>query len=417
MFNTKIVPFFLLLGFSLWYSLCFSQQTRDLDYYLKQTVSNSPLLKDYNNRVIRQQLDSLLILTGKKIQVSATGNLLIAPVYSGYGYDQAITNGGLYSALLCERLTVFQKNYLEAQLQINGTAINSIQNSAKISQRDVEKAVTDQYLAAYRDLYQLLFQKKLTGLLNDELVLLQPLVKSGIYQQADYTALHLQVQSQNIQTLMLLSAYKSDVITLNILSGIFDTSSVLLSPPALQWKETYNPIADAHLLQFYLDSLSVEKNKNLLHYNYVPKVQLFADQGLNAVQLVGIYRKFGYSLGLNLSWNLYDGGQRKLTLQQYALQQSTNADYRTQYTLQHTLQISDLYQQNKALDSVVYQYENELKSEEILLDMRKNQLENGQLSVIDYITTVKDYMGIESSYNEVKLRQQQIVNEHNYLIW
>jgi hypothetical protein len=41
-------------------------QSRDLDFYLKQALQNSPLLNDYRNQVKSAFADSLLIRAAKK---------------------------------------------------------------------------------------------------------------------------------------------------------------------------------------------------------------------------------------------------------------------------------------------------------------------------------------------------------------
>jgi hypothetical protein len=55
-------------------------QSRDLDFYLAAGIQNSPLLKDYSGELQRAELDSLLILAGRKIVITAAGQVLIAPV-------------------------------------------------------------------------------------------------------------------------------------------------------------------------------------------------------------------------------------------------------------------------------------------------------------------------------------------------
>src|SRR5256885_6752758 len=75
-------------------------QTYTLDYYLRNALDNSPLLRDYQNQVASNQIDSLLIKATYKPQVTGTSNNSYAPLIKGFGYDQAITNGGGVNALV-----------------------------------------------------------------------------------------------------------------------------------------------------------------------------------------------------------------------------------------------------------------------------------------------------------------------------
>src|SRR3954471_19437014 len=75
-------------------------QNYSLDFYIGQGISNSPLLRDYQNQVLSNQVDSARIRATYKPQVGVTSNNSYSPVINGFGYDYAITNGGNVSALV-----------------------------------------------------------------------------------------------------------------------------------------------------------------------------------------------------------------------------------------------------------------------------------------------------------------------------
>src|SRR6185295_19222235 len=115
-----------------------------------------------------------------------------------------------------------------------------------------------------------------------------------------------------------------------------------------------------NLRLFSLDSLSLEASKNLLRYNYVPKVNLFGDAGYQAIPADPSIKKFGFSAGLSLDWTLYDGGQRNLRLQQLTIQQQTGKFYRNFYRMQYSLQLADLDKKFKSSNSIITQWQDEL---------------------------------------------------------
>src|SRR4051812_16325572 len=66
-------------------------QQNTLDFYLQQAYQNSPLLKDYNNQVRGNHIDSAIVRAGYVVQVNGNSINNYAPVIHGYGYEGAIT--------------------------------------------------------------------------------------------------------------------------------------------------------------------------------------------------------------------------------------------------------------------------------------------------------------------------------------
>ena len=60
-----------------------------LDFFLSEAQNNSPLLKDYKNQVLLNQLDSLRLLASFKPQITATTNNNYYPALGSFGYDRS----------------------------------------------------------------------------------------------------------------------------------------------------------------------------------------------------------------------------------------------------------------------------------------------------------------------------------------
>jgi len=405
----------LLCLFLMSYNFSFSQ-SRDLDFYLTSGVQNSPLMKDYVSQLQRNKIDSLLILAGRKIVVTATGQIMIAPIIKGYGYDEAITNKGQYTAIVGAKKSLLQKNYYTAQTAQIRLRYDSLIIKQLVSQRELQKAIADQYLNGFDTLLQIKFAEQTIASLENQLSLLEPLVKNGIFLQTDYLTLKLQIQTERINLELLREGYRSTLYTLNALSGVFDTSVYEIPPPNLVWKiSTYS--VNPNLRLFSLDSLSIEASKNLLRYNYVPKVNLFGDAGYQAIPDNPSLQKFGFSAGISLDLTIYDGGQRNLKLQQLNIQQQTGTFYKNFYQTQYSLQLADLEKKFQSSNSIITQWQNELVDMNKLMLMRRQQLVSGQISIIDYLTALRDYRDLQKKLNDAIIQQQHIINEHNYLVW
>jgi len=79
-------------------------QEKSLEYFIDAALKNSPLLKDYNNQIQSNLIDSSRIIARYKPQVNAVSNNLYAPVINGWGYDEIITNLRNFSELITVEL-------------------------------------------------------------------------------------------------------------------------------------------------------------------------------------------------------------------------------------------------------------------------------------------------------------------------
>ena len=136
-------------------------QSTSLDFYVGRALENSPLLNDYRNQALSGQLDSQLIKASYLPQVTGTSSNTYAPVFRGYGYDQAITNGANFTTVVGVNKTIVGQKHLETQYEAIRLANQGLNNTAKITEQDLKKNVTAQYITAYGDLQQLRFNREI----------------------------------------------------------------------------------------------------------------------------------------------------------------------------------------------------------------------------------------------------------------
>src|ERR1700712_777896 len=201
-------------------------QTYALDHYLELAKNNSPLLKDLHNQVASNQLDSLRIKAGYKPQVTATSGGLYAPTINGYGYSSAITNEHTLNGLVAVNQQIIGKSNLQSQLAGVTLQSQTILNTAKISEQDLKKAVTSQYITAYGDLQQVKFNQEIVNRLTAEEEILKKLTRANVYHQSDYLTFLVTLKQQQLQLAQARLQYKNDYATLNYLAGVADTSVV-----------------------------------------------------------------------------------------------------------------------------------------------------------------------------------------------
>src|SRR5450755_604013 len=118
-------------------SLTVKCQEHDLDYFIGHAKNNSPLLADYRNQMQAVQVDSLILRATQKIQVNGISANYYAPVISGYGYDNIITNGAQVSALVQANKNVVSSASLAAQYEAIHLTRELIGNTSLIAEKDL----------------------------------------------------------------------------------------------------------------------------------------------------------------------------------------------------------------------------------------------------------------------------------------
>ncbi len=343
-------------------------QTYTLDHYLETAKSNSPLLRDLHNQIASNSVDSLRLLAGYKPQVNLNSGGLLAPYIDGYGYSGAITNEHTLNALLAANQAIVSKKNLDAQLQTITLQSQSIGNSSKISEQDLKKAITTQYITAYGDLQQFKFNQEVIELLGKEEDLLKKLTRDNVYRQSDYLTFLVTLKQQQLQLLQSRQQYKNDYSTLNYLAGIADTSMIELQRPDIQ--VSYPPEMNNSIFfrQYKLDSLRLANSHDLIDFSYKPKINVTADGGFNSDFMGQAYKNFGVSAGFTFTMPIYDGGQRKMQYRKLSLQEETRQSYKAFFNVQYRQQIDQLRQQISESDNLLAQVDEQIKYSESLIE-------------------------------------------------
>lgn len=389
-------------------------QTHNLQYYIQNATSRSPLLKDYQNQLESGRIDSLVLRATHRPQVLANGQIMVAPTINGYGYDEAVTNGGNYAALLSVSQPIFTKNITAPQYQGISLQNRATRNTAQISQLDLKKNITTQYLAAYADYQQLSSNAQVLQLLNTQQDILQKLVQNGIYKQTDYLTFQVALQTQEITMAQLQIQYRTDLSMLNYLCGIDDTAGVSLAEPGISTNVFMETTHSVFLKQFELDSLKILNNKEIIDAKYKPSANWFADVGLQSSRPNTLYRNFGTGFGINLSVPVYDGKQRHLEYQRLKIAEDTRSDYATFFHHQYNQQRAMLLQQLNASQKLVIQIEEKLKTAQLLIDLDKKLLNVGDIRITEYIVAINNYLAIRNNINQAQNNRLQIINQLNY---
>ncbi|HAH23188.1 MAG TPA: hypothetical protein DCL77_05420 [Prolixibacteraceae bacterium] len=409
MLRNKLIAFVLFLA-----SVC-SVNAQSLDDYIQKGLDNSPLLKDFGNQLLSGKLDSLLVQASYKPQVNQVSQVMYAPTARNFGYDEAITNGGNYSAVLNVVQPLLNKKIKGNQFKNITLSNQTIDANARITTIELKQGITAQYLTAYADYSLIEFNQNTLNLLKEEQALLKSLTDQAIYPQTDLMNLSVSVTAQEIAIRQAFMQYRNSLAVLNFICGINDTSAVMLKKPELTVQNNFNLNSSPAMMKFAIDSLKNVNSQLLIDLNYRPKLSAFADAGFMAILPQNIPHNFGTSFGLNFSLPVYDGRQRKLQIDKSTLAENSRLDNKAFYTSQYKQQINQLTEQLKLTDDLIRRIGNQLLVQEKLITLYKIEIEKGLVRFLDFLTTVNNYTQTKNSLTVSEMNRLQIINQMNYL--
>jgi outer membrane protein TolC len=405
----------------------------NLKYYTDIAKQNSPLVQDNMNQSAVNQLEiQRLKAFYTKPQIGVSALYQFAPIISQdngktrfetnsyaadnyYGYDLAASNGGQYQALLNITQPLFNKKKYETASEQIDVASKINENNAKLSAHDIEKIVTDQYILCLQDKRQLSYAIGMTQLLSEQKDIMQKLVEGSVYKQSDLSLLKIEYQNMLSQQATFKVSYQRDLMNLNVLCGINDTTLVDLQDLDLKLVDSKeNP---SFLEKYRLDSLNLVAQQKTFELKYKPQINFFANTGLNAVYAPTIPKRFGVTGGLIFNYNFFDGHQKDINQQKIVEQQKTVDVYRENFLNQNAMRKAQILNELNTYEQRISISQQQLKDYEVLLNNYKQEIMSGQLSILNYITVLKSRAITQRDYALLYAQQQSLINAYNYWNW
>lgn len=389
-------------------------QQVDLQYFIDKALSNSPLLKDIMNRQRAIEIDSMRIRAGFGPQVNAVSNNYYAPVIKGWGYDEVVTDKANISAQVSVAQELIGRLNRENQYRALTVQNHSLQNEQKITEQELIRDISDQYIITYGDWQNLGFNEQVLTLLSKEEVILKKLTESNVYRQTDYLTFLLTVKDQEYKYASSLSQYRNDLATLNYLCGIEDTVTVILNDPEIAVSNLPDIRNSVFYQSFVNDSLMYLIEDKQIDFEYKPKISLFTDAGYYSSLYYQPWKNFGVSAGISLSVPIYDGHQKKMQHDRVTISEQTLQSYRDFYLKQYYQQISRLFAQlddNIKLNGILNK---QLEYSNTLINANHKLLETGDLQIADYVIAVNNLLSVRNESVKNKIEQYIIINHINY---
>ena len=401
----------------------------NLNYFLNKGLNNSPVIKDFGNQFLINKLQNKLDeAQNSAFQVYLSSNILFAPYFNNngtvftpnpgpkaIGYDAAVTNGGLYSAQINLDKNIFNGGLMDALKEERTVQGKSYENKTSIEKHTLKKQITDQYLNTLQYLMLYKVSKEVEKNLNAQLNIIENLVKKGFAKAQDYLLLKIELNTRKIDLEQTWQNYKSGLAELYSICGIRDTQTVKIDSVYLNIVKTQG--TSYFLTQYYLDSLSAASQQKVFETKYQPQVDLFFNAGLNAVELNDIQRKFGISAGINFSLPILDGNQKDITRQQTSIAERTLFDYKNYLAENIIIKRRDSESRIKSLKNNLNDLNKQINDYKELLNISENQLQQGNLSMIEYLTLLKNYIDLQKNKVSTEINYQMEISNYNYWNW
>jgi hypothetical protein len=409
----KRVALILLFSSSLSVIYC---QTKDLAFYIGKGLTNSPLLNDLKNQLHSASLDSLIITAQRKPQVEGRSQLLYSPYNDHFGYDEVITDGGNYQAVAYVSQDLFVGKKTGNKYRTLNYEKQGLNLSVKLSSAELIKTITDLYIESYSVYSDLLFNVSFLDLMKNENLVVNRFVENGIYSQADYLALLVETEGQEVIITQLKNQYRKNIMSLNELCGIVDTSEIKLQLPVIEPQGTAR-ISDYLILkQYSLDSLRIINEKEALALRYKPSVNWFADAGILTSNPFNFYRHVGVSAGVSLKIPIYDGHQKNIEADKLSLKEDSRSRYSNSKKKEYDQIYFRLNSELEGIKQVRNGLEKQLALSDRLVKSLRIQMENGIIKMQDYIAAIKNYRNINRYIILSDIDILRVKNEINYIL-
>ncbi len=407
---------FFLTGFLVAFGTQATAQNRNIEFYIGQARAHNPAINEQQNKISNVQLQVDLAKSElTRPSIYGTADFLYAPVFGKFGYDNAVTNGGLYSVLLNIEYPLLAGSKLDIRKR---RAIATGKKSAaeiKLIEHEQKRKITEQYITTYQGAARLKYLREVLDLMHQQKKVLHKLGSNGIAKITDITQMEIEIDRLKTEQKIAQSSYQQNLYKLNTLSGFTTTTAVDLLKPELK----ILPISGSSkfLQKFRMDSLELSLQQQVSELKYKPSLTAFGNTGLNTTQFSGFDHHYGFSTGFQFSLPIYDGHQKNINRQQIKLGQRSVKGYQQQFDTERQNKLNSLsYRLTKNEEQQVL-IEHQILGYENLLKAFQKKLSQGELSIINYMTFLRNYIDARNQRVQNEGARLSLINEYNYWNW
>lgn len=402
-------------------SICFSfclteasiaQSGNTLSYFLEAAEKNSPLLNDYNNQVAIAKIDSQKLRATYGFLVSADANGNYSPYYKGWGYDKALSNGQTLFAGLTTAKPLVSKENLNTRLASFQALALQVLAQKSITKIALINQVTSQYILAFSSQQYLEVSQEMISLLNQEDTILRTLTQKGVFKQTDYLAFKVTLQQNQLTWEQQKIDWTNNYSLLKFMSGLVNQDTPFLKPPGFEDQVVPKEFKESIFAKSLLaDSLKLANDWQVIEFDYKPKVSAIASAGYQSSFILAPYKNWGFSVGMSLTFPLYDGHQKRMLQDQNHLLQQTRLKYKEQANRQYDEKIMQIEEQIRQYEKMKIIADEQIRYAQTLVEANSKQLPTGDIRMADFILSLNSLLSLKNNLilyntNLLQLRNQ-----------
>jgi len=329
------------------------------------------------------------------------------------GYDVGITNGGLYSFLFNLEVPMLKGKQVTHLQEQNQVEIDKLNTRLKLIENELKRSVGGQYFDVMAQQAKVASNKENTSILSQEFQLVKTLMNKGLYRFSDYRLLELELKSDSVNLTASINDLELAIRQLKATCGIRNREITNLESPVIIASE---PVTKSSLFiqSFSNDSLSSVAQQKVFNDRYLPQLNAYANSGLNSTSIPNIQRHFGASAGVQFTYNLFDGRQKKINEEQLSLM-IDESTHQKELKLNEVKTQADAYLKNIQKLQEELQKEKQIQSEyKELFMLYQDEVKRAQISVIELIALLQKRSTVNLNIILKEITIKKLINEYNY---
>ncbi len=398
-----------------------------LQSFLDSAMINNPEANSIHSQIQSYQYDNQMIeavLRSPKAYVSS--ELLVAPYFNNdgklvdtnpsdqaIGYDIGITNGGLYSFLFNLELPVLKGKQVTHLQEQNQVEIDKLKTRLSLIENELKRSIGGQYFDVLALQATVESNKENNSILNEEFNLIKILTTKGLYRFSEYRLLELELKSDSVDLKASVTELELAVRQLKVACGIRSREISKLEDPLMVASELLNK-PTLFIQSFTNDSMTTIAQRKVFNDRYLPQMTVFANSGLNSNSIPYIQKHFGISAGVQFTYNLFDGRQRKIN-EDLLMLQLNEATVQKGLKVNEVKTQADTYLKNIEKLKAELQKEKQIQSEyKELFTLYQDEVRRAQISMIELIALLKKRSSINLGVTLKEISINKLINEYNY---
>lgn len=398
-----------------------------LELFLDSAMISNPEVVSIQSRIRSCQFDDQMIsavLLSPKAFISSEvfvspylnnqGKIIdTEPSNKAVGYDIGITNGGLYSMLFNLELPLLkgkQVIYLQEQNQLE---VEKLKSRLSTIGNELRRSVGNMYFDVLAQQVIMENNSQITALLGEEFQLIKNLTGKGLYRISDYKLIELELKSDSVNLSASVNDFELAIRQLKAACGIRNREISKLVSVSVEITKSAGA-ASLFILPFVYDSIATIARQKVFTDQYQPQLSVYANSGLNSTSVSRMQRHIGASAGVQLTYTLFDGHQKKINhAQQLSLM--NEALSQKELKLNEVKTRADAYRHTIDKTKTGLTKQKQIQTEYMdLLMLYQNEVKSAQISVIDLIAFLKKYSEVNLAVRLKEITLNKLINEYNY---